>query len=78
MNQSLTNALNAVQSEFDKLEKQSQNLVWAKETAVRFQYELRAYIEGAVKRKEDPTKVLTEVLNKLIVVTPHGADMKVS
>lgn len=65
-----------VRDRFDAMERNAQNLVNARETAIRFQYELRAWIEGEMKRNGDPKTILDGVLTKLKAVTPHGRDNK--
>jgi hypothetical protein len=56
----------------DRKDREANQLVTARESAVRFQYELRAFIEGEQKRKVSDTDIIIAVLTKLKAVTPHG------
>lgn len=69
---SIESALNLVKDEFDAQARTTAGLVSAKEKAVKFQYELRAFVEGEMKRNVDPKTVLDAVIAKLKAVTPHG------
>jgi hypothetical protein len=74
MNANFEKAMNAVREQYENLEKTVNNLVVTRESAVKFPYDLRAFIEGEVRKKTDPTKILEDVIAKLKAVTPHGKD----
>jgi hypothetical protein len=43
------------------------------ESYIKFQYELKGYIDSEIRKKTDPTVILNAVVSKLKLVTPHGA-----
>jgi hypothetical protein len=73
----LETAMNAIRAVYDAEERATQNAIYQKESAVKFQYSLRAFIEGELKRKADPAVVLEAVIAKLKPMTPSGAEMKI-
>ena len=81
MNIDLGTTLNLIRDYDDKQERLIQGLVTARESAVKFQYELRAFIDNCLRDKspnaKKPEVILAEVLEKLKAVTPHGSLHKV-
>lgn len=70
--------LSAVRQQHEDLERTAQSLVFQRESAVKFIYELRGLIEGNQKRGVSSDETLTSVLEKLKNATPHGRDNQVS
>jgi hypothetical protein len=76
MNLKFEKTISELKEQYDAILRSARKADYEKEKFIKFQYELRGFIEGELKRNVAPADILTAVLTKLKVVTPHGAEMR--
>ncbi len=68
----LTEAFSVIEQEMTKKDRALSAALVSADHSVRTLYELRLYIETEQKRKKPADQIITDVLSKLIPLTPDG------
>ena len=68
----VSEAISTIQHEIDIRDRAVAAAYASSDHSIRTLYELRLHIETELKRKKAPDQILSEVLAKLIPLTPDG------